>query len=60
MIGESRALTAGGLPNPFPPMGMDAIRSGIELAIQLAWEQRIIPRKLHVDELFDSDMQKLV
>jgi 4,5-dihydroxyphthalate decarboxylase len=60
MIGASRALTEGGLPNPFPPMGMDAIRSGIELACQLAFEQHIIPRRLHVDELFDPEMQKLV
>lgn len=59
MIGASRDMTEGGLPNPFPPMGFAAIRAGIELAIQLAHEQHIIPRKLGIDELFDPAMQNL-
>ena len=54
MIGESRALTQGGLPDPFPPMGLEANRKGLALAIQWAYEQNIIPRKLSVDELFDD------
>lgn len=59
MIGESRDQTEGGLPDPFPPMGFEANRAGIELAIQLAFEQRIIPRKLSIEELFDPAMQAL-
>lgn len=54
MIGESRDLTQGGLPDPFPPMGVEANRKGLELAIILAFEQKIIPRMLSVDELFDD------
>lgn len=54
MIGESRALTDGGLPDPFPPMGLEANRKGLELAIQWSYEQKIIPRMLSVDELFDE------
>lgn len=54
MIGESRDLTEGGLPDPFPPMGVEANRKGLELAIAWAFEQKIIPRKLSVDELFDD------
>ena len=54
IIGESRALTAGGLPDPFPPRGLEANRKGLELAIQWSYEQKIIPRKLSVDELFDD------
>jgi 4,5-dihydroxyphthalate decarboxylase len=54
MIGESRRLTEGGLPDPFPPMGFEANRKGIQLAIDWAFEQRIIPRKLSMDELFDD------
>lgn len=54
MIGDSRALTEGGVPDPFPPMGVEANRKGLELAIQWAFEQKIIPRKLSVDELFDD------
>lgn len=54
MIGESRRLTEGGLPDPFPPMGFEANRKGIQLAIDWAHEQKIIPRKLSMDELFDD------
>ena len=54
MIGESRALTQGGVPDPFPPMGLEANRKGLQLAIDWAFEQNIIPRKLSVDELFDD------
>ncbi|QTC89883.1 substrate-binding domain-containing protein [Brevundimonas goettingensis] len=54
MISESRDLTEGGLPDPFPPMGLEANRKGLQLAIDWAFEQKIIPRKLSVDELFDD------
>lgn len=54
MIGEARDLTEGGLPDPFPPMGVEANRKGLELAIQWAFEQKIIPHMLSVDELFDD------
>ncbi|NWK98372.1 phosphate ABC transporter substrate-binding protein [Sphingobium lactosutens] len=54
MVGESRDLTEGGLPDPFPPMGVEANRKGLQLAIDWAFEQKIIPRKLSVDELFDD------
>ncbi len=54
MIGESRDLTEGGLPDPFPPMGVEANHKGLELAIIWAFEQKIIPRMLSVDELFDD------
>lgn len=59
MIGESRALTEGGLPDPFPPMGFEANRKGIELAAQWAFEQKIIPRLPSIDEIFDPAMQAL-
>jgi 4,5-dihydroxyphthalate decarboxylase len=54
MIGESRDLTEGGLPDPFPPMGYEANRKGIQLAIDWAYDQKIIPRRMSVDELFDD------
>ncbi|QGP81148.1 phosphate ABC transporter substrate-binding protein [Sphingobium sp. CAP-1] len=59
MIGDSRALTEGGLPDPFPPMGLEANRKGLQLAIEWAFEQKIIPRKLSVDELFDETTANL-
>ena len=54
MVGESRDLTEGGLPDPFPPMGVEANRKGLQMAIDWALEQKIIPRRLSVDELFDD------
>jgi len=59
MIGESRDLTEGGLPDPFPPMGFEANRKGIELAVDWAFEQKIIPRRMTLDELFDDTMAGL-
>ena len=54
MVVESRELTEGGLPDPFPPVGLEANRKGIQMAIDWAHEQKIIPHKLEVDELFDE------
>jgi 4,5-dihydroxyphthalate decarboxylase len=54
MIVESRELTEGGVPQIFPPIGFDANRKGIELAIDWALDQKIIPRRLSYDELFDD------
>ena len=54
MIVESRDLTEGGLPDPFPPVGLEANRKGLQMAIDFAYEQKIIPHKLTVDELFDD------
>ncbi len=54
IICESRELTEGGVPDPFPPLGVEANRKGLQLAIDWAFEQKIIPRKLSVDELFDD------
>ena len=51
---ESRNLTEGGVPNPYPPVGLEANRKGLQLAIDWAYEQKIIPNKLNVDELFDE------
>jgi 4,5-dihydroxyphthalate decarboxylase len=54
MIADSRALTEGGVPDPFPPLGVEANRKGLQLAIEWAFEQKIIPRNWSVDELFDE------
>lgn len=53
MICESRAA-AEGVPAVFPPIGLEANRKGIQLAIDWALDQKIIPRRLSVDELFDD------
>ena len=54
MIVESRALTEGGVPEIFPPIGLEANRKGLQMAIDWSFEQKIIPKKLSVDELFDD------
>ncbi|MBB5390450.1 MULTISPECIES: phosphate ABC transporter substrate-binding protein [unclassified Herbaspirillum] len=54
MVVESRALTEGGVPEIFPPIGLEPNRKGIQLAIDWALDQKIIPRRLTVDELFDD------
>jgi 4,5-dihydroxyphthalate decarboxylase len=54
MLQESRDLTEGGVPDPYPPMGLEANRKGLDMAIDWAFEQKIIPRRLTVDELFND------
>lgn len=59
MIVESRALTEGGVPGIYPPLGLEANRKGIQLAIDWAFEQKIIPHKIQVDDLFDETTARL-
>jgi 4,5-dihydroxyphthalate decarboxylase len=54
MVVESRELAEGGVPKIFPPIGYEANRKGIELAIDWALDQKIIPRRLSYEELFDD------
>ena len=54
MVVESRNLTEGGVPAIFPPIGLEQNRKGLQLAIDWALDQRIIPHRLSVDELFDD------
>ncbi|WP_326538097.1 phosphate ABC transporter substrate-binding protein [Pseudorhodoferax sp.] len=54
MIAQSREQTEGGVPAVFPPMGLQANRKGLQTAIDWALDQKIIPRRLSVDELFDD------
>lgn len=54
MIKESRALAPEDALKTFPPLGLEANRKGIEMAIQWSYEQKIIPRMMKVDELFDD------
>ena len=54
LLCESRALAPEEALKTYPPMGLEANRKGLQLAIDWAWDQKIIPRKLSVDELFDD------
>ncbi|GGX79952.1 phosphate ABC transporter substrate-binding protein [Massilia dura] len=53
MIGEGREQ-AESIPAIFPPLGLEANRKGLQLAIDWALDQKIIPRRLSVEELFDD------
>jgi len=53
MIAESRAA-APEVAATIPPMGLAANRKGLQLAIDWSFEQKIIPRRVSVDELFDD------
>jgi 4,5-dihydroxyphthalate decarboxylase len=54
MIKESRALAPAEALQTFPPLGYEANRKGIEMAIQWSYEQKIIPRMISIDELFND------
>jgi 4,5-dihydroxyphthalate decarboxylase len=41
------------------PIGLDANRRNLEVAIDYVFQQRLIPRRYAVDELFDDVTRKL-
>ncbi len=54
MLCESRAAAPAEAQKGLPPMGYEANKKGIELAIEWAYDQKIIPRRFKVDELFND------
>ena len=54
MLVESRRLAPESAWTIIPPIGLDANRKGLEMAIEWSYEQNVIPRRLSVDELFDD------
>ena len=54
MFVESRKLAEDQPGKILPPIGLDANRKALEMAIQFAYEQKVISRRLSVDELFDD------
>jgi len=54
VITESRALAPDTITAALPPLGLEANRKGLEMAIDWAYEQKIIPQRLKVDDLFDD------
>jgi 4,5-dihydroxyphthalate decarboxylase len=59
MIAESRAAAPASASASIPPLGLEANRKGLEMAIEWSFEQKIIPRRLKVDELFDDTTAEL-
>ena len=60
MIVESRAAAPAKALETIPPFGLEANRKGIQLAIDWAFEQKIIPHKMSVDYLFHKNTADLV
>jgi 4,5-dihydroxyphthalate decarboxylase len=54
MIAESRKFAEGDVPVIFPPLGLEANRKCLQTAIDWALDQKIIPHRMSVDELFDD------
>jgi 4,5-dihydroxyphthalate decarboxylase len=59
MIVESRKLAPPEIVAGLPPLGLEANRKGLEMAIDWSYEQKIIPRRMKVDELFDDTTANL-
>ena len=59
MIVASRAAAPQAAAAFIPPLGLEANRKGLEMAIEWSFEQKIIPRRLKVDELFDDTTANL-
>lgn len=56
MLAESREMTEGGVPAIYPPVGLEANRKGLQLAIDWALDQKFIPRRMDVEELFGGTL----
>ena len=58
-----QAKQAAGLPKPgaidFHPFGVEACRPALEMIIDYAVQQKLIPRPFKVDDLFDDTTRAL-
>jgi len=60
MLVESHKLAPESATAVIPPIGVEANRKGLEMAIEWSYEQKVLPRRLSVDELFDDTTAALV
>jgi 4,5-dihydroxyphthalate decarboxylase len=54
MLVESRSLAPVEITSALPPVGLEANRKTLEMAMEWTYEQKMIPRRLSFDELFDE------
>jgi 4,5-dihydroxyphthalate decarboxylase len=59
MLVESRNLAPETVTATLPPVGLEASRKTLEMALEWSFEQKIIPRRLSFDELFDDTTASL-
>ncbi len=60
LLVESRKAAPAKALETIPPIGLEANRKGFQLAIDWSYEQKIIPRRMSVDELFDDATANLM
>ena len=54
MVAESRAAAPESVQAKLPPLGFEANRKTIDLAIEWSFEQKVIPRRFAAEDLFDA------
>ena len=54
MLVESRNMAPDSAKTAIPPVGLEENRKSLEMAVQWSYEQKIVPRRLSVDELFED------
>jgi 4,5-dihydroxyphthalate decarboxylase len=59
LLVESRSLAPESVTAALPPVGLEANRKTLEMALEWSFEQKIIPRRLSFDELFDDTTASL-
>jgi 4,5-dihydroxyphthalate decarboxylase len=59
MLVESRNLAPESATATLPPVGLEANRKALQMAMEWSFEQKIIPRRLSFDELFDDTTASL-
>ena len=59
MLVESRSKAPESITSALPPVGLEANRKTIQMALDWTWEQHILPRRLSFDELFDETTASL-
>jgi 4,5-dihydroxyphthalate decarboxylase len=54
MLVESRGLVPASVTDALPPVGLEANRKTLEMALDWCWQEHILPRRVSFDELFDE------
>ena len=54
MLVESRNMAPESVTSALPPVGLEANRKTLQMALDWTYEQKMIPRRLSFDELFDD------
>jgi 4,5-dihydroxyphthalate decarboxylase len=59
LLKESKKAAPGAAGLDMTPMGLESMRRDLEIAVEYVHQQKLIPRKFTVDELFDDVTRSL-